>query len=252
MTEPRTVVYRGASRSEVERKYHAGARTAVDEGYAPASEEWSNALGQEVLTVRYAYDPDQASAVLSALDAAERESRTAAMAPRITQPPAATPAVAVQQPDAKPPRSTTLRTVIVVLIIVLGAVAAWQSGLFGGGSVLPPTGGAPANVPPTGQMWFGTSFDPNTFSISGRTSTARTGSTVAAVANLPRSISSGDANMRVSLDGEVIALQQITMQGSGDLFGISLGPYFLAGLYKYEILDLGGNVLASGSLTVTG
>ncbi len=247
MTEPRTAIYRGATRTDAERAYHAGARGAVDEGYVPASEDWSKALGQEVLTVGYVFAPDQAPAVLDALTTAERESRRAAMAPRVAPatPAEATPAQA-SEAVAKP--GSRRLPIILVSVIILVLVLAWQQGLL---SSLTSGGGSAGNIPPTGQMWFGTSFDPNTFAVSGRTSTTTKGTTVAAVATLPRSVSSGDINMRVSLDGTVIGVQQISMTGSGELFGVTLGPYFVGGAYKYDILDLGGNVLASGSLTVT-
>ena len=57
--------------------------------------------------------------------------------------------------------------------------------------------------------------------------------------------------MRVSLDGTVIANEAIAMKGSGELFGVTLTPFVVAGSYKYDLVDIGGNLLASGSLTVT-
>jgi hypothetical protein len=253
MTEPRTTVYRGATRSDVERAYHAGARAAVDDGYVPAGEEWSTALGQEALTVRYIYDPDQGTAVLSALDAAERESRLVAMAPGVAPPPPAAAPVSPPAQGAKPAKSTPTRVkVLLLLVLGLGAYAASQSGILTGGG-LPSIGGVSTNVPPSGQIWFGTSFSPDTFAMTGRTTTAKVGGTVAAVATLPRAVSSGEINMRITLDGTILGVQNITMagSGSGELVGVTLGPYFIGGEYDYAILDLGGNVLATGRLTVT-
>jgi len=65
--EGRSAAYRGATRAEAERKYHEAARSAAAEGYAPTSEEWSSEAGEQVLTVTFAYLPDQAPAVLAAL-----------------------------------------------------------------------------------------------------------------------------------------------------------------------------------------
>lgn len=65
--EGRSAVYRGVTRVEAERTYHDDARRAAAEGYVPTSEEWSAALGQQVLTVNYVHLPEQASAVLAAL-----------------------------------------------------------------------------------------------------------------------------------------------------------------------------------------
>jgi hypothetical protein len=58
-------------------------------------------------------------------------------------------------------------------------------------------------------------------------------------------------NLRLSLDGTVILNQNVVMQGGGELFGSTVGPFTLAGTYLYELTDLGGNVLARGSLTVS-
>jgi hypothetical protein len=153
MTEPRTTVYRGATRSEVERAYHAGARAAVDEGYVPAGEDWSTALGQEVLTVRYVYDPDQGAAVLSALDAAERDSRLAEMAPRVAPPPSAAPAA---QPtpalQAAPKRTNPL-----TILLLLGAAGVlWYlvNGTGGGtGAASTPRPTERPTPPPTATPW---------------------------------------------------------------------------------------------------
>ncbi len=40
------------------------------------------------------------------------------------------------------------------------------------------------------------------------------------------------------------------MTGSGDLFGMTVGPFVVPGTYEYELVDLGGNTLASGTLAV--
>jgi hypothetical protein len=136
---------------------------------------------------------------------------------------------------------------LVVAVLVVALIGAWQLGLF---ARLTSSAGTAGNIPPTGQIWFGSSFDPSTFALSGITTTARTGSTVALVALLPRSISSGTANMRVSLNGTLVVNQAVTMTGSGELFGTTAGPFTIPGTYKYELVDLGGNVLASGTLTV--
>ena len=69
--EGRSGAYRGATREEAQQKYHDAARVAAAEGYAPTSEDWSSEAGEEVLTVTFAYLPDQAQAVLAALGGAE-------------------------------------------------------------------------------------------------------------------------------------------------------------------------------------
>ncbi len=143
---------------------------------------------------------------------------------------------------------------LIILAVVLGAAFLVIRGdLPGVGSSAPNSGvSAPGNVPPVGQIWFGSTFDPNTFSMSGVVTTVSAGESVALVAQLPQSISAGDASMRVSLDGTVILNQALSnVKGSGELFGTTVGPFTIAGTYTYEIVDVGGNVLASGTLTVT-
>jgi hypothetical protein len=63
-----STLYRGATREEAERTYHADARSRAQAGDVPFSEEWSIALGQQVLSVRYRHDPTAAPATLRALD----------------------------------------------------------------------------------------------------------------------------------------------------------------------------------------
>jgi hypothetical protein len=65
--ERRTVVYRGATREQAEAAYHDDARKAATDGFVPTAENWSVALGQQVLTVDYVLEPEQAPAVLAAL-----------------------------------------------------------------------------------------------------------------------------------------------------------------------------------------
>jgi len=85
VTEPRSGAYRAATREGAEAQYHAAARRALDDGYVPRSETWSEALGQQVLTVEYVYAPDETAAVRRAL---------AEVSLRPSAPPAAVPAAA--------------------------------------------------------------------------------------------------------------------------------------------------------------
>ena len=134
--------------------------------------------------------------------------------------------------------------IIALVVIVGGAYFAISTGL-GGGSV-PTT----AKVPPVGSIWFGSSFDTSTFELTGQTKTATVGTPIALVGHLPTSVGSGDVNLRVSYNGSVVINQNVSMKGSGNLFGTTLTPMTYAGSYDFAINDLGGNILASGSLTV--
>lgn len=152
---------------------------------------------------------------------------------------------------APPSRTSSRRPVVIsllVAIVAFVAIGAWQLGLL---SRLSSTAGTAGNIPPSGQIWFGSSFDTTTFALSGITTSTRTGSTVALVALLPRSVSTGNVTMRVSLNGTQVVNQAVTMTGTGDLFGTTVGPFVVPGEYKYELADIGGNALASGTLTVS-
>jgi hypothetical protein len=104
--------------------------------------------------------------------------------------------------------------------------------------------------PPRGRG-LGSSFDTGTFALTGTTATTHVGAPIALVGHLPRSIASGDANVRAWFNGSVVLNQNMSMKGSGNLFGLTLVPFAYAGAFKFEIDDLGGNALASGALTVT-
>lgn len=134
---------------------------------------------------------------------------------------------------------------VVLAVVLAGAVLMIRGGISSG-----PTVPASADLPPVGQIWFGSTFDPSTFSLSGITHSVANGATVALVGHLPRSISTGQANLRVSIDGQAVVNQAVNMTGSGDLFGTTVGPFSVPGTYMYEIVDVGGNDLASGTLTV--
>ena len=86
-----SAAYRGPSREDAERAYHQDAKTRAEAGFAPVSEDWTTALGNHVLTVRYRHDPEAAGETLLALD-------------RLTTP-LAQPALPDTAPEAPPPRA---------------------------------------------------------------------------------------------------------------------------------------------------
>jgi len=238
----RTGIYRGATQADAEAAYHRAASAAADEGYAPVAEEWSTALGQQVLTVTYAYDPSQAATVRSAIN----QARAAAYKPVAAAAPAPTAPPTAQTQSQAPARGKGGIIAIVVILAVAG-VAAYAA--LGGR--VPASNGIPASadVPSVGSMWFGTTFDASTLEIQGRTSTFATGSSFAWVAHLPRSISSGDASLRITVDGQTIATIPFQLSGSGDVVGSTYTAVF-AGSWSMALVDVGGNIMASGSFTV--
>jgi hypothetical protein len=112
-----------------------------------------------------------------------------------------------------------------------------------------PDVGSSADLPPAGIAWFGTSFDADTLELRGRTTSVGTQAPFAMVAHLLRAVDGSELNLRVYLDGQLITTQGANAEGTGDVWGWSLGPLFQAGVWRYEIIDVGGNVLASGQVT---
>jgi hypothetical protein len=71
----------------------------------------------------------------------------------------------------------------------------------------------------------------------------------AMVAHLTRSIERSQMVKRVYLNGRLLETGTANIAGTGDLWGWSLGPLRQAGVWRYEITDAGGNVLAAGSIS---
>lgn len=107
---------------------------------------------------------------------------------------------------------------------------------------------AAKDIPPAGQIWFGQSFDPQTFALTGQRTTVGTQEPVALVAHLTKPIE-GNVTIRASLGGALIGSAPIEVTGSGEVFGYVLGALVTPGEYRYDIVDIGGNVLASGIVT---
>jgi hypothetical protein len=85
----------------------------------------------------------------------------------------------------------------------------------------------------------------------GRTTTVAANAPFAMVAHVPRSIEASKLAIRVYLDNQLIIAQAANASGSGDLSGFSPEPLFQPGVWKYELTDVGGNVLGSGEIRAT-
>lgn len=138
-------------------------------------------------------------------------------------------------------------------LVVVGVVLSIANAYLGGRASpgLPVIQPAPAqvNLPPVGDAWFGTSFDTTTFEVRGRLSSVGVQDSFVMVAQIPRVMDGSELVIRAYLDGALIANQQSNATGLGDVWGFNLGPLFAAGTWRYELADIGGNVLASGQLT---
>jgi hypothetical protein len=118
-----------------------------------------------------------------------------------------------------------------------------------------PTADVPApavsvDIPPVGAIWFGTSFNTDTLEISGRLAKVGTTAPFSFVAHLPRSMDAKELALRIYLDGKLVGTTGVgeKSSGSGDVWGWSPGPLFEKGTWKYQVTDIGGNVLAVGSI----
>ena len=160
--------------------------------------------------------------------------------------------------EAGTARRTRRRYAIVVVlgIALLVAVAALNA-FHGRGPVIrvatdvssgvPPIG----QIPPRGEIWFGTDFDPGTFDVAGRTTTGTPGTNLAAVAHLRRSIGDGQGFWRLNLNDQLFQNGLRRLRGYGDLLGTTVPSIDQVGRYEYAVEDLSGNVLALGSFVVT-
>lgn len=104
-----------------------------------------------------------------------------------------------------------------------------------------------SDIPPIGEMWFGTDFDPTSFVMIGRSDHARIGGTVAIVAHLRRAVRSGQASVVVELGGTTMADHALNLSGSGT--GDVVGWTFVlpvAGEYRVTVTGPDGTVLAAG------
>lgn len=105
------------------------------------------------------------------------------------------------------------------------------------------------DAPPAGTIWFGTAFDPQTLSLTGKTTTVSTTQPFALVGHLTHSAKVSELSIRASLNGSLVNAVQATGSGEGEVVGFPILPVTVAGDWRYDITDVGGNVLASGTVT---
>lgn len=144
-----------------------------------------------------------------------------------------------------------LPTVLVVAVIILAAAGA---SLLLGSARLASGPAVAANlvaseIPPTGELWFGSDFDQASFAMIGRSASARTGDTLAVVAHLTRAIGTGEASVVVRLGGTIMAVHALNLPGSGvgDIVGWTFVPP-VAGEYRVAVTAPDGAILATGQL----
>lgn len=161
-----------------------------------------------------------------------------------------------------PRRGSTLRKLVTVAVVVLvlgSAIAVADLVLplsSGGGSLsgLSASPSPPMEQPPAGTVWFGPSWDTTSFTMGAPFTSVPAGQQVTALAQLSQQIN--DVPVVTYLDDGAskiaIATQPATTQ-EYDMLGLTVPAFAIAdpGTYTVTCQDIGGNVLASGTLTVT-
>ena len=152
-----------------------------------------------------------------------------------------------------------LRTVAVAMAVLFAAGCSGQ--LTPTPSPSSPDGADDPNLPPAGAIWFGESFDPETFEIRGQTTSVDVADTFGVVASLEEVVEAADLAWRVTFEGQVTVESATNPEfapkelkngtGSGDVYGFTMGPLLAAGEWRFELTDFAGNVLAAGDVTAT-
>ena len=107
-----------------------------------------------------------------------------------------------------------------------------------------------ANIPPEGAIWFGTSFDPDSYDVRDRLTSVRPDEEFVMVGRLPRPIAGSRLVIRGYLDGELIKIAWAERTDEGRIWGFNLGPIAMLGTWRFEIAEVGGTALASGQFVV--
>ena len=161
-----------------------------------------------------------------------RTNAVAAPPPSIVQPVTAQKALGTQ---GWPVRIVGLIVLVVGLAISVGLLLS--------------TNGGSADEPPAGSIWFGSSFDTKSFEIRDRADSFTSGARVALVAHLSQTVPAGYA-ATIDIDGHLTPTTVAPSAGM-DFYGVMIPSAFLTpGVHHVRVSDIGGNELASGSLTV--
>jgi hypothetical protein len=108
--------------------------------------------------------------------------------------------------------------------------------------------GGSANIPPPGTIWFGESFDPESYAVRGRLSSVGADDEFVMVGRLTESVAGSRLVIRAYLDGELLTIAWTLSTDEGGIWGFNLGPVHFPGTWRYEIADIGGDALASGQI----
>jgi hypothetical protein len=146
-------------------------------------------------------------------------------------------------PEPTKPRAMGVRIALAAIAVVaLVAFLAVSTG------ALPPRVG---NMPPAGEIWFGTRYDPASLVLDDSWTTSPQGRPVAVVAHLVRP-STAKLSVTMTLDGSPIVATTIDVASGHDFVALAPGSILgrVPGTWIVTIAD-GSGTLASGTLTVT-
>jgi hypothetical protein len=151
------------------------------------------------------------------------------------------------------PRGLALMVVAAVLVAGCGGASrapASPAGSSANVSSTPATVTS-ADIPPPGAIWFGSTVDPQTFAITGRLTTVIAQQQFSLVARLPTPSDGAQLGVRTWFNGGIVGSIALGETGIGDIWAASPGPLPAAGTWRFDLVDVEGNVLATGTLTVT-
>lgn len=163
----------------------------------------------------------------------------------------------VKRPGPVEPVGWVERAIVGLLVVTVAGFLAWYMGarvdnVFDGisgrlGAVIAPPA---ATVPPVGSIWFTPTLDPTTFRVTNPVSRLPAASPFVLVAHLPHPVDSVTSGLRVYVDGQLTGEAAVTGSLSGDLWAVAIAPLYFPGTWRYEVVDVDGNLLAGGWLTL--
>lgn len=106
----------------------------------------------------------------------------------------------------------------------------------------------PANVPPSGVIWFGQRVDTSTFVLTGRRARQSASSPVAMVASLSRPSSGEYLKVEIVGSASTVPLGGAQIAAGSTLMAYQIPAVTVAGPYQVTITDAAGNILASAYL----
>ena len=107
--------------------------------------------------------------------------------------------------------------------------------------------------PPMGEVWFGSSYDLETYEVRGRTDSVREDEHLAFVTQLESNVASDELMLRLSHAGEVVQQSVVDVPGNelSRLYGFEGPAPPRLGTWTFEFTDADGKVLSTGEIEVS-